>query len=187
MYSLTHNVQTWAGYLTVQYFRNTDVFHSIEIFFEKVLEIHVKPIQIEVRSSQSRTEYIFGLITGWLDWKLSKVNCSGSECGHFWPHVVKTKMCLRTGSFILIQVVFWVYEKYKWRNYFQFPTCFRGLVDRRVGCKAKGPRFKTYLGSIKKLNFYRNFKFFSTFSQNENSPYKTASPQTSKRRLFLRK
>ena len=116
--------------------------------------------------------------TGWLDWKLSKVNCSGSECGHFWPHVVKTKMCLTIGSFILMQVVFWVYEKNKWRNYLQFPTCFRGLVDRRVGCKAKGPRFKTYLGSIKKLNFYRNFTFFSTFSQNENSPYKTASPQT---------
>ena len=116
--------------------------------------------------------------TGWLDWKLSKVNCSGSECGHFWPHVVKTKMCLTIGSFILIQVVFWVYEKNKWRNYPQFSTCFRGLVDRRLGCKAKGPRFKTYLGSIKKLNFYRNFTFFSTFSQNENSPYKTASPQT---------
>ena len=77
-----------------------------------------------------------------------------------------------------MQVVFWVYEKNKWRNYLQFPTCFRGLVDRRVGCKAKGPRFKTYLGSIKKLNFYRNFTFFSTFLQNENSPYKTASPQT---------
>ena len=123
-----------------------------------------------MKSGLSRTE--------WLNWKLSKVNCSGSECGHFWPHVVKTKMCLTIGSFILIQVVFWVYEKNKWWNYPQFPNCFRGLVDRRLGCKAKGPRFKTYLGSIKKLNFYTNFTFFSTFLQNENSPYKTASPQT---------
>ena len=136
-------------------------------------------IQFHEKFKFFRLDWSFRTVyTGWLDWKLSKVNCSGSECGHFWPHVVKTKMCLTIGSFILMQVVFWVYEKNKWRNYLQFPTCFRGLVDRRVGCKAKGPRFKTYLGSIKKLNFYRNFTFFSTFSQNENSPYKTASPQT---------
>ena len=44
--------------------------------------------------------YYISYITGWFDWKLSKVNCSGSECGHFWPHVVKTKMCLTIGSFI---------------------------------------------------------------------------------------
>ena len=38
--------------------------------------------------------------TGWLDWKLSKVNSSASETMHFWPCVVKTKIGLRTGSFI---------------------------------------------------------------------------------------
>ena len=51
-------------------------------------------------------------------------------------------------------------------------------MDKWPGCNALGPRFKTYLGAIEKLNFYRNFTLFSTFSQNENSPYKTASPQT---------
>ena len=87
-------------------------------------------------------------------------------------------MCLRTGSFISSTGVFCVHEVNKVGKWVQFSTCFCGLVDKRLGCKAKGPRFKTYLGSIKKLNFYRNFTFFSTFLQNENSPYKTASPQT---------
>ena len=57
--------------------------------------------------------YCFYTCTGWFDWKLSKVNYSGSECGRFWPYVVKTKMCLTIGSFILIQVVFWVYRRRK--------------------------------------------------------------------------
>ena len=116
--------------------------------------------------------------TGWLDWKLSKVNCSSSKTEHFWSHVVKTKMCLRTGSFILANPVFWVREIQKGRKWRQLSTCFCGLVDRVLDCYAKGPRFKTHLGQIRISFFYRNFIFFSTFWQNENSPYKTASPQT---------
>ena len=76
------------------------------------------------------------------------MNCSGSQCGHFWRHEVTTKMCLTISSFILIQVVSWVCKKNKWRNYLQFLTCFHGLVDKRLDCKTKGPRFKTYLGTM---------------------------------------
>ena len=57
----------------------------------------------------------------------------------------RTKMCLRTGSFILSNDVFWVHEIYKVRKCGKFPTCFCGLVDRILGWHAKGPRFKTHL------------------------------------------
>ena len=40
------------------------------------------------------------LNTGCSDWKLSNGNCSSSETMHVWPYVIKTKIGLRSGSFM---------------------------------------------------------------------------------------
>ena len=56
--------------------------------------------QENTKSKKITTNTWFLVHTGWLDWKLSKVNSSASETMDFWPCVVKTKIGLRTGSFI---------------------------------------------------------------------------------------
>ena len=87
-------------------------------------------------------------------------------------------MCLRTGSFISSTGVFCVHEVNKVGKWVQFSTCFCGLVDRILGWYAKGPRFKTHLGLIRNIYFYRNLVFFFKFLQNEILSNETATPQT---------
>ena len=48
-------IQTWAGYLTVHAFRNKAVLYYFWYFQLKVLDIHVKPIQILVQSNKILT------------------------------------------------------------------------------------------------------------------------------------
>ena len=116
--------------------------------------------------------------TGCFILKVDTSNGRGSVPKHFWPHNVKAKMCLRTGSFIFSTGVFCVHEVYTIRKWVQFSTCFCGLVDRTLGWYAKGPRFKTHLGLTRKSYFYRNFVIFSTFLQNEFLSNETATSQT---------
>ena len=63
---------------------------------------------------------------------------------HFWPHVVKTKMCLRGGSFFLVSADIYRESKYideKWPKFFSF---LHGIVVRVLYCSAIGPWFESH-------------------------------------------
>ena len=82
---------------------------------------------------------------------------------HFWPLIGKVKMCLRSEQFVYIFQLF----VYKWNKIMKmtqiFQSCFHGLLDKRLGWYAKGPRFESYPGKSKIYYFYQKLLFFSRF------------------------